>query len=100
MASVTKPIYHMGAIISRGLYTFYPIFHCGLYCRAVQSGWYLIILFSSNLLKLYQIFIHKSFTKYFIIFLPSTKISLQKTPFLMQLKKIFGPFYFVTALCT
>ena len=23
------------AIISRGLYTFYPIFHCGVYCGAV-----------------------------------------------------------------
>ena len=27
--------YRTGAIIIRGLYFFYPIFHCGLYCRAV-----------------------------------------------------------------
>ena len=29
-------IYRTRAIISRGLYIFYPIFHCGLYCRAVS----------------------------------------------------------------
>ena len=29
-------IYHMHANITRGLYIFYPIFHCGLYCRAVN----------------------------------------------------------------
>ena len=28
--------YRTRAIISRGLYIFYPIFHCGLYCRAVS----------------------------------------------------------------
>ena len=27
----------MRDIISRGLYIFYPIFHCDLYCRAVQT---------------------------------------------------------------
>ena len=27
----------MHNIISRGLYIFYPIFHCGLYCRAVST---------------------------------------------------------------
>ena len=27
----------MRAIISRALYIFYPIFHCGLYCRAVTT---------------------------------------------------------------
>ena len=32
----TSIIYRTRAIISRGLYTFYPIFHCGLYCRAVS----------------------------------------------------------------
>jgi hypothetical protein len=26
------------AIITRGLYIFYPIFHCGLYCRAVYNA--------------------------------------------------------------
>ena len=31
-----NPKYHTGAIISRGLYNFYPIFHCGLYCRAIS----------------------------------------------------------------
>ena len=25
------------AIISRGLYIYYPIFHCGFYCRAVSN---------------------------------------------------------------
>ena len=29
-------IYRMRAIISHDLYIFYPIFHCGLYCRAVN----------------------------------------------------------------
>ena len=29
-------IYRTRAIITRGLYIFYPIFHCGLYCRAVS----------------------------------------------------------------
>ena len=29
--------YRTRAIISRGLYIFYPIFHCGLYCRAVST---------------------------------------------------------------
>ena len=29
-------IYRTCAIITRGLYIFYPIFHCGLYCRAVS----------------------------------------------------------------
>ena len=28
--------YRTRAIISRGLYIFYPIFQCGLYCRAVN----------------------------------------------------------------
>ena len=29
-------MYRTRAIISRGLYIFYPIFNCGLYCRAVS----------------------------------------------------------------
>ena len=33
---IQKDTYHTRAIISRGLYIFYPIFHCGLYCRAVS----------------------------------------------------------------
>ena len=28
-------MYRTRAIITRGLYFFYPIFHCGLYCREV-----------------------------------------------------------------
>ena len=28
------------AIITRGLYIFYPIFHCRLYCRVVNISWY------------------------------------------------------------
>ena len=31
-------IYCTCVIISRGLYIFYPIFHCGLYCRAVDNA--------------------------------------------------------------
>ena len=31
-----KTEYHMHAIISRSLYIVYPIFDCGLYCRAVS----------------------------------------------------------------
>ena len=30
-----RSVYRTRAIITRGLYLFYPIFHCGLYCRAV-----------------------------------------------------------------
>ena len=29
-------VYRTGAIITRGLYIFYPVFHLGLYCRAVS----------------------------------------------------------------
>ena len=29
-------MYRSRAILSRGLYSFYPIFHCGSYCRAVS----------------------------------------------------------------
>ena len=32
----SKINYRTRAIITRGLYIFYPIFHCGLYCRAVS----------------------------------------------------------------
>ena len=32
----SENMYRTSAIISRGLYIFYPIFHCGLYCRAVS----------------------------------------------------------------
>ena len=32
-----QSIYRTRANISRGLYIFYPIFHCGLYCRAVNT---------------------------------------------------------------
>ena len=30
--------YRTRAIITRGLYFFYPIFHCGLYLRAVYTA--------------------------------------------------------------
>ena len=30
--------YHTGAIITRSLYIFYPIFNCGLYCRAAHNA--------------------------------------------------------------
>jgi hypothetical protein len=29
-------IYHTRPILTHGLYIFYPVFHCGLYCRAVM----------------------------------------------------------------
>ena len=32
---VIRYTYRTRAIITRGLYIFYPIFHCSLYCRAV-----------------------------------------------------------------
>ena len=35
-------IYSTRTIISRGLYIFYPIFHCGLYFRAVDNAEWLI----------------------------------------------------------
>ena len=38
-------IYRTRAIISRGLYFFYPIFHCGLYFRAAYTAERLIFLF-------------------------------------------------------
>ena len=31
-------VIHIGANITRGLYIFYPVFNCGLYCRAVNSA--------------------------------------------------------------
>ena len=31
-------IYHTRAIITRGLYILYPIFHCGLYYRAAYNA--------------------------------------------------------------
>ena len=36
-------IYRTRAIITRGLYSFYPIFHCGLYLRAVYTAERLVI---------------------------------------------------------
>ena len=33
---IQQDTYHTRAIISRSLYIFYPIFHCGLYCRVVS----------------------------------------------------------------
>ena len=36
-------IYRTRAIITRGLYFFYPIFHCGLYLRAVYTAERLVI---------------------------------------------------------
>ena len=37
-----KNIYRMRAIITCGLYIFYPNFHCGLYCRAVYNAeWFI-----------------------------------------------------------
>ena len=36
-------IYRTRAIITRGLYYFYPIFHCGLYMRAVYTSERLVI---------------------------------------------------------
>jgi hypothetical protein len=35
--------YRTRAIITRGLYLFYPIFHCGLYLRAVCTAERLVI---------------------------------------------------------
>ena len=43
--------YHTSAIITRGLYIFHPIFHCGLYSRAVYNAEQLTFhgcCFSSN----------------------------------------------------
>ena len=36
-------IYRTRAIITRGLYLFYPIFHCGLYLREVYTAERLVI---------------------------------------------------------
>ena len=52
----------MRAIITRGLYIFYPIFHYDLYCRAaynaerliMQSGYYFMILFLQQKIELTQ----------------------------------------------
>ena len=41
----TKLECRMRAIITYGLYIFYSIFHCGLYCSAVYNAEQLIILF-------------------------------------------------------
>ena len=43
---VEKPAelqYRTRAIITRGLYLFYPIFHCGLYLRAVSTAARLVL---------------------------------------------------------
>ena len=34
--TISKSTYRTRAIITRGLYILYPIFHCGLYCRAIS----------------------------------------------------------------
>jgi hypothetical protein len=31
-------VYRTHAIVTCGLYIFYPVFHCGLYCRAVYTA--------------------------------------------------------------
>ena len=49
-----KANYRTHAIITRGFYTFYPIFHCGLYCRAVYDAEWLIIHYSFISSKLQQ----------------------------------------------
>ena len=36
LKKISRIIYRTRAIINRGLYILYPIFHCGLYCRAVS----------------------------------------------------------------
>ena len=36
MYYMAKSNYRRRAIITRGLYIFHPVFHCGLYCRAVS----------------------------------------------------------------
>ena len=57
-------IYRMRAIITHGLYMFYPIFHCGLYCRAVYDAERLIFhdsFFHASCNKKYYL------TQYFII---------------------------------
>ena len=36
MFTTFKKMFHTRAIISRGLYVFYPIFHCGLYLKAAN----------------------------------------------------------------
>ena len=45
--------YRTRTIITCGLYILYPIFHCGLYCRAVYNAEQLIFhdFFSSNFFK-------------------------------------------------
>ena len=36
-------VYRTGAIITRGLYFFYPIFHCGIHSRVVYTAERLVI---------------------------------------------------------
>ena len=43
MLSSNNNMYRTRAIITRGLYLFYPIFHCGLYSRAVYTAERLVI---------------------------------------------------------
>ena len=43
MSMVLENKYRTRAIITRGLYLFYPIFHCGLYLRAVYTAERLVI---------------------------------------------------------
>ena len=60
-------IYRTRVIITRGLYLFYPIFHCGLYLRAVFTAerlvftWFFIYLRSPQKIEYLSI---QSFTYY------------------------------------
>ena len=47
--------YRTRAIISRGLYIFYPIFHCGLYCRVVYNAERLLFCDSFFIQKLISV---------------------------------------------
>ena len=70
--------YRTRAITTRGLYLFYPIFHCGLYLRAVYTAERLVFTWIFFHLWSPQIFLDKSkqrsILSYLRVFLSSTKV--------------------------
>ena len=58
LSIVSTMEYRTRAIITRGLYFFYPIFHCGLYSRAVYAAERLVLPDSFFICSLTALQIH------------------------------------------
>ena len=53
--------YCLRAIITRGLYTFYPIFHCGLYSKAANITDHIYVIESGNSSKISAVYNQERF---------------------------------------